>query len=909
MLRAIAPSRHRAVEIVIGLLACKNHPAMRRLALLISLVTVAALHATDPALPPLVFDQGAAGAWQKILKLQTTASVLHTTAHPDDEHGGVLTMLSRGLGARTALLTLNRGEAGDNAIGSELFDALGLIRTDELARAGQYYGLDEQYFTQVADYGFSKRLDEALTEWDREQLLRDMVRAIRRFRPLVVVSRWQGSTRDGHGQHQAAGAITPPAVAAAADSTRFPELAAEQLRPWRVRKLYLGGARETEPWHVRVETGLYDPVLGDSYSNVGRAGLSLQRSQTSGRLNLTSGAAPVFYTRVDGGATAEKESSLFDGLDTSLAGAYRLLGLTAPAGAVERLAAIGREARAARDAFSWTDPSTAVPALTRGLAAVRRARAVLGQPDIADLLDVKEQQFVDALVAALGLQVSATAQPAGLSDPTGPFAAFAPPPTLDAVTPGQATDVQVLVAARGRRSVTVSSAVIHGPVNLRVIVERAAGTVSAGQPLSARAGIIVPPDAAAMRPCFSRGSIGETRYTVLDATVLGRAFAPPAFTTAVELAVEGTPIQIRVPVMRREAQLPYGYVMRELEVLPVVGLTMTPAVLVVPTDGKPHTIDVQVDAVTYATIGAKGDVRLEVPQGWTTTPGSQGFALTAAGARDRLTFRVTTPPVASGHHRIQAVASIVGRTYSTGYQVIRHRDLPLRYLVPEATAIVSAMEVAVRPGVRVGYVMGVGDEVPAAITQLGASVTLLDRDALATGDLARFDVIVTGTRAYAVRDDLRAHNRRLLDWVRGGGRMVVLYNTPEFEPAEYAPYDASLPGNAEEVSEQTAAVEILAPAHAFFSTPNTITSADFDGWIEQRGSKFFATWDARYTALASSHDQGQAPQRGGWLTTNYGKGRWTYMAYALHRQVPYGVPGAYRILANLISDTGPTRPN
>ena len=307
------------------------------LALLLSLIGVATPHAADPALPPLVFDQGAAGAWQKILKLQTTASVLHTTAHPDDEHSGVLTMLSRGLGARTALLTINRGEAGDNAIGPELFDALGLIRTDELARAGQYYGLDEQYFTQVADYGFSKRLEEAMTEWDRHQLLRDMVRAIRLFRPLVVVSRWQGSGRDGHGQHQAAGALTPLAVAAAADPAQFPELGEEHLRPWRVRKLYAGGARENEPWHVRMETGTYDPVLGDSYNNVGRAGLSLQRSQTSGRLNLTTGPAPVFYTRRDDGATSAKEPSLFDGLDTSLAGAYRVLGLTAPTGAVDRL--------------------------------------------------------------------------------------------------------------------------------------------------------------------------------------------------------------------------------------------------------------------------------------------------------------------------------------------------------------------------------------------------------------------------------------------------------------------------------------------------------------------------------------------------------------------------------------------
>ncbi len=200
--------------------------------------------------------------------------------------------------------------------------------------------------------------------------------------------------------------------------------------------------------------------------------------------------------------------------------------------------------------------------------------------------------------------------------------------------------------------------------------------------------------------------------------------------------------------------------------------------------------------------------------------------------------------------------------------------------------------------------MGVGDEMPAAIEQLGAQVALLDREALATGDLSRYTTIVTGTRAYAVRDDLREHNRRLLDWVRDGGTMVVLYNTPELVPDRHAPYPGTLPGDAEEVSEQTAPVEILAPADALMTRPNRIGPPDFDGWIEQRGSKFFTTWDARYTPLASSHDTDQPPQRGGWLTTPYGKGRWTYMAYALHRQVPYGVPGAYRILANLITPDG-----
>jgi hypothetical protein len=294
-------------------------------------------------------------------------------------------------------------------------------------------------------------------------------------------------------------------------------------------------------------------------------------------------------------------------------------------------------------------------------------------------------------------------------------------------------------------------------------------------------------------------------------------------------------------------------------------------------------------------------VRLEAPQGWTIAPSTHSFTLAGAGDRRRVSFRLTSPARQTGREVLRATATSGGRSYQTGYQVIRHRDLPVRYLVRDATAVLSTLSLKTTPAVRVGYVMGVGDELPAALVELGARVTLLDRVALESGDLSRYDTIVTGTRAYAVREDLRAHNRRLLDWARAGGNMVVLYNTPEFVPAEFAPYEATLPGNAEEVSEQTAVVTILAPTHALFMTPNAITTADFDGWIEQRGSKFFSQWDPRYTALVESHDQGQAPQKGGWLTTTYGRGRWTYMAYALHRQVPYGVPGAYRILANLIA--------
>ena len=243
----------------------------------------------------------------------------------------------------------------------------------------------------------------------------------------------------------------------------------------------------------------------------------------------------------------------------------------------------------------------------------------------------------------------------------------------------------------------------------------------------------------------------------------------------------------------------------------------------------------------------------------------------------------------------------VARTYEEGYEAVAYRDLETRYLYRPSTVRVAAVNVAIAPNLRVGYVMGVGDEVPAAIAQLGAAVELLDATALESAPLARFDTIVTGTRAYAVRPDLRAHNARLLDYARNGGNLIVLYNTPELDPAVQAPFPAKLPGNAEEVSEEDATVTILAPAHRVFAWPNRITARDFDGWVEQRGSKFWSEWDAAYTPLVESHDRGQAPQRGGWLHARVGKGHYSYVAYAFHRQLPYGVPGAYRLMANLLS--------
>ena len=845
-------------------------------------------------------DRTSSRTWERLVKLRTTASLLHTTAHPDDEQGAMLARVGRHDGARTALLTLNRGEAGDNALGPELFDGLGLIRTAELELAGRYYGLDEQYFTAVADYGFSKRLDEALEHWNRADVLRDMVRIIRRSRPLVVVSRWQGNERDGHGQHQAAGALTPDAVRLAGDAAAYPELYAEGLRPWIVRKLYVGGLRETDTWHVRLDTRVHDSVLGGSYSLIGQLGLGLQRSQSQGRVDPYAEGQPLFYRRLQPGTTSGHEEGFFDGLDVSMPGVYQLLGAAAPAGHVGRLEAIAGEVDAAMRAFTIADPSASAAPLGRGLLAVRQLATDTRDPDVRAVLDIKARQFEDALASASGLSLAATAEPPGPSDDTA-VNPFAPPAILGAVTPGQHIAVRVVTGNGGAGDVVVTRlAVTHPGGTLMTDVPREVAVLRSEEQRSHVFTLAIPADAPSTRPYFARASPEEGRFTLLDSALAGRPATPPPLTASADVEIAGVPVTRRVAVMRREANLPFGYEHYPLEILPPVSVSLLPDSRML-VRGSGDAVSIEATVTSHAMEPFEGSVALGIPDRWTSVPERQMISLAGPGAAVRVAFLLRPPALDAEAHTITAAVTVGGRVYTSDVAAIRHRDLPVQYLYREARSTVRGVDVTVRPGLKVGYVMGVGDEVPVAIAQLGAEVQLLRESDLASGDLTRFDTIVTGTRAYAVRSDLRTHNTRLLEYVRAGGNLVVLYNTPEFTPGTLAPFPASLPHDAEEVCEEQASVDILAPGHPLLSAPNRIGPADFDGWIEQRGSKFFASWDARYTPLLSTHDRGQPPQRGGMLHATYGKGHYTYMAYALHRQLPAGVPGAYRLLANLIA--------
>ena len=903
-------------------------------------------------------DRGAAGAWHRLGKLATTASILHVTAHPDDEHSGMLTLASRGWGARTALLSLNRGEAGANAIGPELFDGLGLIRTRELVLSGRYYGLDDLYFTTALDYGYSKSVEEAFRSWDREAVLEDMVRVIRLNRPLVVVSRFHGTRRDGHGNHHAAGVLTPEAVAAAADPTRFPEqITGEGLRPWRVPRVYRGGVRVGEPYHVAVDANGYSPWLGTTYQRWASLGLSLQRSQTSGRMRRGGGQV-YWYERLDetgpeardrprgdgfvgqngsemadngrnaafvGQNRPQTADNFFAGLDTRLTGLPSLVGEEVDPGVAGRLAEVQEVIdKVVRD-FDFTAPEASVAGLALGLALLR---AVTGGPEVsAEMgfqLAVKERQFEDAIVAAAGVEVVAELAAGGGRGGAGGAAVGGAAMGAGGavVVPGEVVGVVVGVesAVPGRVEV-VGARIVPG----------------AGEPvevsLDGRSDVPVPADAGTEGPYFHRDGLAQNHYQVSDSADLHMPWQPPRFFAELELVVDGVEVTRTQPVVGLVPNLPYGSLARRVEVLPAVSVSVTPGVRVVPlgsgAGGAPG------ESAASAGQGAGGSRRneggvggsasrsvpvlvrmeahapdvsveagLDLPAGWTAMPSSVRHDFRSRGEVAEASFSITPAPDWSGDGIVDAVVRAMREgtehEYRTGYQTIDHRDLPLARLRHAASTLVRSVAAASLDSVTVGYVMGVGDEVPAAIEALGATVRLLGEADLTSGALEGFDAIVVGTRAYAVRRDLVENNQRLLNYARGGGNLVVLYQTQEFVPGEMAPYPASLPRGAQEVSEEDAPVDLLVPDHPLLAIPNGISAADFEGWLEQRGSKFFTEWDPAYTPLVETHDTGQEPQLGIWLAAEVGAGRYSYLALALHRQLPYGVPGAYRILSNAL---------
>jgi LmbE family N-acetylglucosaminyl deacetylase len=861
---------------------------------------------------PLPINRGSAAVWQSLKKLHTRASLIMITAHPDDEDGGMLTYESRGEGARVTLLTLNRGEGGANVMSANYFDGLGLVRTEELLAADRYYGVD-QYWTRVVDYGFSKTKAESISKWTHDRVLADVVRVVRLTRPLVITSVFVGGPTDGHGNHQTAGAMAQEVFKAAGDSNAFPDQIAAGLRPWTPLKDY---ART--PWfgnddgkiatNVEVPEGDYDPVLGMSYVQIAREGLGFQKSQTGGGMIPKAGAVNTSYHRYGSVAPAEdKEKSFFDGVDVSLMGIATLAKSGNHDFLVPGLAHLNELVETAMTNFSAAHPEKIAPQLAEGLKETQKLIQQVKDSklsadekyDVTFELETKKAQFNNALAEALGLSVAATMAPE--KEPNPLYAMFVgDPDTTRVVIPGQKFGVKVHVVSQSALPVTLKHVEvdasdgndweIKGAIDPQALVE--------DKPADARFELTAPKNAKFTKPYFSRPDIEQSYYDISDVKYLNQPLSPYPLDAWAQFEFDGVLVRVGQVVQTIKRVNGFGVVSEPLVVAPTMSVTINPKAGIVPLKGKDFAVTTGIRSNVKG--AAKGTVKLELPSGWTSAPPSVEFSTVSDGDEQFATFRVTPANLAEKTYQLTAVVDYAGEQYKQGYEVTGYPGLRPDYLYHPAVLRVSGVDVKVAEGLTVGYITGSGDDVPASLENLGVHVTFLAPSDVASADLSKYSVILLGVRAYAARDELKAYNSRLLDYVKNGGVMIVQYNTPEFDH-NFGPYPYEMGSNPEEVTDEQSKIDFLDPKNPIFLWPNQITARDFEGWVEERGSKFLKSWDAHYEALLSTQDEGQPPQKGGLLYARYGKGVYIYDAYAFYRQLPEGVPGAFRLFANLVS--------
>jgi LmbE family N-acetylglucosaminyl deacetylase len=893
---------------------------------------------------PLPEDRGFADLEQTLKRLGTTASVLMIVAHPDDEDGALLTYLSRGMGARATLFTLTRGEGGQNAMTADTYDALGLIRTNELLKANEYNGAKQLWGTE-ADFGFSKTQAESFARWGHDRVLYDAVLAVRQVRPQVIVATFLGGVSDGHGQHQVSGEIAQEVFKAAGDPKVFPEQLKDGLEPWQPLAMYSRTpfARVTPQgifdyatgkwaparfhnyitgeWTTTVPssdavipTGAWDPVLGRSYAQISRQGWGEQKTQNGGANPTLSGPSTSAYhlwavAPSATGAASDGDKSLFENrqvkIDTSLEGLTGLVKGMPPSWLVEGLRQIDENLNQfesdCRNESGVEGAHKLTPIYRQTLDLYAKVNASDLAPEakagLAFELGLKIEQFQTALKDLLGLDLIAFTSEGGDRGGFGPGGGGADE-SARSVYPGQ--DIRVRIhTANATGDAHLARIWLQSQSGSSWKSEEIGSASEPSAPVSERLFRVgVSEDAQPTAPFFTRPSIEQPYYDISNQAWRDRSFAPWPLAAWVEYTFDGLPIRLGQVVQTLQRVTGPGGVYEPLVVTPAIGVRIEPEARILPLDGSALPVKVTI----HAQHAAEGTVTLKLPEGWHATPAEAQFDLKSAGDAAPIVFSVTTDGAASGVYSVKAIATSGRRSYESGWRSVGYQGLrPYNQYLP-AELKTRKVDVKLAPGLRVGYVMGPGDLVPEAIEELGVQPHVLNEAELASGDFSAFNVVVIGIRAYSTRPELTRVQPQLDDFVRRGGTLIVQYQSDTFP----APLPLSMGRFAERVVDEQAPVKLLEPANPLLAWPNKITTADFDGWIEERGHSFLDSWDPGYTALTETADQGQDPQRGGLLLSHPGKGTYIYVAYALYRQLPELVPGAYRLLANLLSAGGDT---
>jgi LmbE family N-acetylglucosaminyl deacetylase len=866
--------------------------------ILLFFAAVAARPQTAPApgnpLEPV--SSGGVLALDRLLhRLAVHKRLLVIAAHPDDEDNRLLTLVSRGMGAEVAYLSLSRGEGGQNLLGPHLGVPLGLVRTQELLGARRVDG-GRQYFTRAYDFGYTRSLDETWSLWPKAVLLEDTTRIIRRFRPQVVVTVFSGAARDGHGQHQAS-AIVAHEVAEA-DPSALRELERERLPPWKITTLYCCDYSGPEVATIVLPTGGIDPLTGRSYQQIAMASRSNHRSQDMGALQPPGpGETRVAWVR---GGAGKDAKDVFDGVDTRLTAIVAGIGDTARrAGAQERLRRVETAVGEARTRLGPATLDKTAASLAAALEELRAARTLI-QPD-ESAGEAASAAFLDEKIAIAQTALAAAAEV-----------------TVDAITdretaaPGDSFDVKISFWNAGAGSARVESVELVSPDGWEILPLPpgegrgegggfAAKDVPAGT-LAEWTRKVSPAGNVPTVPYFLRRPMSGALYDWSDApaAVRGEPFQPAPLTAVLRARVGDSPLTLSRDVVYRFRDQARGEVRRPVRAVAALDVSVDPDRIVWPVLQKGER-RLEVTVTSNASRPAAGTLEVAVPAGWPAVSPIP-FSLTGRGDRQFVDVSLKPPspfPPARGAFRLTAVQAD-GQRFTTHVEVLDYPHVPPTPMAVDATVDLVAADIRLPPVQRIGYVRGASDRVPEALVAIGVPLDVLSEKDLDSGNLSRFDAIVIGSRAYETDTALVRSNNRILEYARNGGLVIVQYQQYAFVEGNFAPYKIEIARPHDRVTDENAPVRILDPAHPVFTRTNRIGPEDWAGWIQERGLYFAHTWDPAYTPLLATNDAGQSEKQGGFLVAKIGKGSYVYTGLAFFRQLPAGVPGAYRLFANLL---------
>jgi LmbE family N-acetylglucosaminyl deacetylase len=827
-------------------------------------------------------------------KLNTLGSVLYVAAHPDDENTAFISYSANERLCRTTYLSMTRGDGGQNLIGSEQSEYLGIIRTQELIAARRIDG-GEQMFTRALDFGFSKTPEETMKIWGKDRILADVVWAIRKLRPDLIVTRFPTTGEGGHGHHTASAMLAGEAFAIAADPNRFPEQL-KFVKPWQAKRLLWNAwlpileARkaanklETLPSYPSLDVGAYSPLLGKAWSELAAESRSMHKSQGFGASG-TRGENINYFEHLGGDsvkneAKADAKGDIFSGVDMTW-------------NRIKGGAEIGKILDEAYKKFQAENPSATIPLLVKAYKLMNEVQKTTGEDY---WIPLKRKEVVKAIRSAGGLWIEA----------------------LSVIQPGQgAQQADMSFSGTPGTTVKIAASIVNRttqPITLKRVLFPFAGdslvnkALERGKYLTTTVTKTIPANTPLSQPYWLQQPMEKGIFVVNDQQQIGLPENPPALAVSFVVTISGEDFTFTTPLLHRRTDRVLGEVNRPFEIVPPVALNLPHRSLIF-ADSSTKNVVVTVVANMPK---AQGTVRLRVPQGWTVSPEQVPFTVATKGEEFPATFRIKPPEVAANGTStntastgdVIAEASIGEVVTTKGMTTISYTHIPAQTIFPEAKAKLVRVDMK-RSIKNVGYIAGASDDVASYLAQTGINVTLLSDDDIETGDLKRFDAIVTGIRVYndGLRPRLRQQYRRLMDYVQQGGTMLVQYNTNGGFTAgglidSIGPYPFTI--SRDRVTEEDAAVKLLKPEHPIFTTPNKITQEDFTGWVQERGLYFANKWDNAYEPLLSSHDAGESDKTGGLLLAKYGKGVFMYSGYAWFRQLPAGVPGAYRLLMNLL---------